>query len=155
MKHWLICGLAAALLLSGNSSTAADEHHPSTSEGKAATAPSTRSPASSSQPGASMMQMDDHMTRMQALHDRMLNAASPEERQNVMQEARKEMQDSMAMMKPMMHGGAMAGSGMMARKGKPAAGNAQTQMLEKRMDMMQMMMQMMMDQQGMTMAPSK
>jgi hypothetical protein len=82
-------------------------------------------------------------------------AASPEERQNVMQEARKEMQDSMAMMKPMMHGGAMAGSGMMARKGKPAAGNAQTQMLEKRMDMMQMMMQMMMDQQGMTMAPSK
>ena len=49
----------------------------------------------------------------------------------------------------------MAGSGMMARKGKPTAGNAQTQMLEKRMDMMQMMMQMMMDQQGMTMAPSK
>ena len=153
MNQWLTYGLVASLLLSGNSSIAADEHHEPASEGKAATAPSTRAPAPSSQPGASMMQMDDHMKRMQTLHDRMMNAASPEERQNVMQEARKEMQDSMTLMKPMMHGGAMMGNGMMAQKGKPAAGNAQTQMLEKRVDMMQMMMQMMMDQQAMTVPP--
>ena len=153
MNQWLTYGLAASLLLSGNSSIAADEHHPPVSEGKAATAPLTRSPAPSAQPSASMMQMDEHMQRMQNLHDRMVNAASPEERQNAMQEARKEVQDSMAMMKPMMQGGAMMGDGMMAQKRKPAPGNAQTQMLEKRVDMMQMMMQMMMDQQAMTAPP--
>jgi hypothetical protein len=153
MNRWLTYGLAASLLLSGNSSIAADEHHEPASEGKAATAPSTRSPALSTQPGASMMQMDDHMKKMQTLHDRMMNAASPEERQNVMQEARKEMQDSMAMMKPRTNGEAMRGSGMMPQKGKAAAGDAQIQMLEKRVDMMQMMMQMMMDQQGMTAPP--
>jgi hypothetical protein len=60
------------------------------------------------------------------------------------------MQDSMAMMKPMMHGGAMMGNGMVAQKGNPTASNPQMQMLEKRVDMMQMMMQMMMDQQAMT-----
>ena len=153
MNQWPTYGLAASLLLFGTSSIAADEHHPPASKGKAATAPSARSPAPVSPSGASMMQMDDQMKKMQALHDRMMNAASPEERQNVMQEARKEMQDSMAMMKPMMHGGAMMGNGMMAQKGKPAAGNAQTQMLDKRVDMMQMMMQMMMDQQAMTVPP--
>ena len=153
MNQWLTYGLAASMLLSGNSSIAADEHHPPTSEGKAAAAPSTQSPAPSSPSAASTMQMDEHMKRMQTLHDRMMNAATPEERQNAMQEARKEMQDSMAMMKPMMHGGAMMGSGMMAQKGKPTAGNPQMQMLEKRVDMMQMMMQMMMDQQGMTAPP--
>jgi len=100
-----------------------------------------------------MMQMDDHMKRMQTLHDRIMNAASPEQRQNTMQEARKEMQESMATMKPTMHGGAMMGNGAMAQKGGPGAGNAQMQMLEKRVDMMQMMMQMMMDQQEMTVPP--
>lgn len=153
MNQWLTYALVASLLLSGNSSIAADEHHEPASEGKAAAAPSAQSPTPLPQSSNSMMQMDDHMKRMQTLHDRMMNAASPEERQNVMQEARKEMQDSMAMMKPMMHGGAMMGNGMMAQKGKPAAGNAQTKMLEKRVDMMQMMMQMMMDQQGMTAPP--
>jgi len=54
------------------------------------------------------------------------------------------------MMKPMMHGGAMMGNGMVAQKGNPTASNPQMQMLEKRVDMMQMMMQMMMDQQAMT-----
>src|SRR6476620_6109905 len=106
MNQWLKYSLAASLLLSGNSSTAADEHHEPAPEGKAATAPSTRPPAPSSQYGASMMQLDDHMKRMRTLHDRIMNAASPEQRQNTLQEARKEMQESMATMKPTMHGGA-------------------------------------------------
>jgi hypothetical protein len=76
-----------------------------------------------------------------------------------MEEARKEMQESMGMMKPMMQGGGMMGGGMMgggmmAQKGKPADTGAQMQMMGKRMDMMQMMMQMMLDQQGM-MGPPK
>ena len=99
-----------------------------------------------------MGQMDEHIKKMQALHDKMTSATSPEERQKVMDEQRKEMQGGMAMMSPMMQGGGMMGgmgSGTMGQKGKPADATPQMQMMQKRMDMMQMMMQMMMDQQGM------
>ena len=113
-----------------------------------AKAPVTGGPAAT--PAMPMMaQMDEHMKKMQALHDRMMSAATPEERQKAMEEARKEMQEGMTVMKPMMQSGGMMDSGMMAEKGK--SGDAQTQMelMGKRMDMMQMMMQMMLDQQGM------
>jgi hypothetical protein len=96
-----------------------------------------------------MTQMDEHMAKMQALHDRMTGAATPEERQKAMQDARKQMQEGMAMMKPMMQSGGMMGGGMMAQNEKGADTAAQMQMMRKRMDMMQMMMQMMMDEQGM------
>ena len=101
--------------------------------------------------GGQMGQMDEHMKKMQALHDQLASAATPEERQKVMDAQRQEMQACMGMMKPMMQGGGMMGGmggGMMAQKGKPADQKAQMQMMEKRMDMMQMMMQTMMDQQG-------
>ena len=104
-----------------------------------------------------MGQMDEHTKNMQALHERMMNATTPEERKKVMDEQRKEMQGSMAMMGQMMQGGAMTGgmgAGMMGQRGKPADTGAQMQMMQKRMDMMQMMMQSMMDQQGMTTSPS-
>ena len=81
---------------------------------------------------------------------------TPEERQKVMDEQRKEMQGSMATMDQMMQGGAMMGgmgAGAMGQTGKPADAAAQMQMMQKRMDMMQMMMQTMMDQQGMTAGP--
>jgi len=111
--------------------------------GKSATAPSM----------PMMAQMDEHMKKMQALHDKMMSAATPEERQKAMEEARKEMQAGMAMMQPMMQGGGMACCGMMGEKGKSGDTRAQMRMMGKRMDMMQMMMQMMMDQQGMTAPP--
>jgi hypothetical protein len=95
-----------------------------------------------------MGQMDEHMKKMQALHDKMTSATTPEERQKVMDEQRQEMQGGMAMMKPMMQGGAMMG-----QKGQPADTASQMQMMQKRMDMMQMMMQTMMDQQGMMAGP--
>jgi len=94
--------------------------------------------------------MDEHMKTMQVLHEKMMGAATPEERQKAMEDARKEMQEAMAMMKPMMQGGGMACCGMAAEKGKSGGAQAQMQMMGKRMDMMQMIMQMMMDQQGMT-----
>jgi len=106
--------------------------------------------------GSQMGQMDEHMKIMQALHERMMSAATPEERRKVMDEQRKEMQSGMAMMNQMMPGGGMMGekvSGMMGQKGKPVGANAQMQMMQKRMDMMQMMMQTMMDQQGMMARP--
>jgi len=103
-----------------------------------------------------MGQMDEHIKRMQALHDKMASATSHEERQKLMDEQRREMQGGMAMMSPMMQGGGMMGGmkgGMMDQKGKPADATTQMQMMQKRMDMMQMMMQTMMDQQGMMVGP--
>ena len=141
MKKSLVCVIGAAVLLSGSVAMAQDANAPP---------PSGKSAATQSMP--SMAQMDEHMKKMQALHDRMMGAATPEERQKAMEEGRKEMQESMGMMNQMMKGG-MMGGGMMAQKGKPADSNAQMQMMSKRMDMMQMMMQMMMDQQGMMAGP--
>jgi phage protein D len=142
MKRLLTFGLGAAMLFAGTVAFTQDAKAPAAGD-KAA--PTSSMPA--------MAQMDEHMKKMQALHEKMMSAATPEERQKAMEEARKEMQESMAMMKPMMQGGGMMGGGMMAQKGKSADTGAQTQMMGKRMDMMQMMMQMMMDQQGMTGAP--
>jgi len=105
--------------------------------------------------GTQMGQMDEHMKTMQALHDRMMRATTPEERQKIMDEQRRAMQAGMAMMNQMQGGGMMSGmgAGMMAQKGTSADAGAQMQMMQKRMDMMQMMMQSMMDQQGMMAGP--
>ena len=80
----------------------------------------------------------------------MASATTPEARQKVMDEQRKEMQAGMNMMNQMHAGGMMGGmgGGMEAQQGKPVDPKTQMQMMEKRMDMMQMMMQTMMDQQG-------
>jgi hypothetical protein len=102
-----------------------------------------------------MGQMDEHMRKMQALHDRMMSAATPEERQKLMEEQRREMHAGMAMLNGMQGGTMMGGTGAgtMGAKSKPADPGAQMQMMQKRMDMMQMMMQSMMDQQGMMSGP--
>ena len=100
---------------------------------------------------AQMGQMDAHMKQMQALHEKVASATTAEERQRIMDEQRQEMQQGMAMMQPMQHGGSpMGGAGMkmMDQNGKPADQMARMQMMEKRMDMMQTMMQTMMDQHG-------
>ena len=86
-----------------------------------------------------MAQVDVQMKSMQAMHDKMMAAKTPEERTALMPEQMKTMQDSMAMM----HG--MAAGGMSGMPGNPAM---PTQMMGKRMDMMESMMQMMMDRQG-------
>ncbi|MDO9599333.1 MAG: hypothetical protein Q7J47_16570 [Azoarcus sp.] len=103
-----------------------------------------------------MGQFDEHMKKMQALHDRMSSATTPEARQKIMAEQRQEMQQGMSLMKPMMQGGAGMGGmgrGMMAQKGQPGDANLQMQIMQKRMDMMQTMMETMMDHQGMMAAP--
>lgn len=91
-------------------------------------------------PNAGMMQnMDAHMQAMRAMHQRMIAAKTPEARQALMDEHMKTMQGGMQMM-GMMHGKTAA---------TPSAGMAgmqqQHQMMEKRMAMMESMMQMMMD----------
>jgi hypothetical protein len=85
------------------------------------------------------------------MHDKMVNAKTPEERNALMAEHMKAMQGGMATM-GMMGGTGMGGMGGMAgmgamQGGKPMPGdmNQRQQMMEKRMEMMQSMMQMMMD----------
>lgn len=105
-------------------------HHP----GASATAPAQAMP---------MARMDEHMKAMRTMHDRMARAKTPEERNALMAEHHKLMQDGMGMMGGMGPGGmgGMMGN-MQGPGGDPAA---RQQMMEKRMEMMQSMMQMMMD----------
>ncbi len=137
MKQLLVLGVGVALLFSGTVAMA-----------QSAMAPAAGGKMATMQSSPMMGQMDEHMKKMQTLHDKMMSATTSEERQKVMAESRKEMQESMTMMQPMMQGGATMGGGMMGQKGSSADANAQMQMMGKRMDMMQMMMQTMMDQQG-------
>ena len=108
-----------------------------------------------------MGQMDAKMKAMQEMHQKFMAAKTPEERMALMPENMKAMQDAMTMMDDMRSGG--MGMGMMGEKGgmgmmggadkgsmmdkMPMEMMAKHQMMEKRMDMMQMMMQMMMDTQ--------
>ena len=151
MKKALAIAVGAVVLLAAGMPMAQDAKAPS-SNPKATAMQS----GSSMNMGGQMGQMDEHIKKMQTLHDKMTSATTPEERQKVMDEQRQEMQGCMAMMTPMMQGGAMMGGmgkGTMGQKGKPADANSQMQMMQKRMDMMQMMMQTMMDQQGMMAGP--
>ena len=89
-----------------------------------------------------MARMDAQMKTMQGMHEKMMNAKTPEERSKLMAEHMKTMQDGMAMMD------GMSGAGMGGMKGMQGmTGDIGTrqQMMEKRMEMMQTMMKMMMD----------
>jgi hypothetical protein len=89
-----------------------------------------------------MGKMDAQMKTMQGLHEKMMNAKTPEERSKLMSEHMKAMQDGMAMMD------GMSGAGMGSMKGMSGMGGdmgARQQMMEKRMEMMQTMIKMMMD----------
>ncbi|QCB46176.1 hypothetical protein [Hydrogenophaga sp. PAMC20947] len=120
------------------SDTQHDSHHP-------ATAPSTQvAQAAPATPGmgmgmSGMAEMPEYVTQMgsmQTMHDKMMAAKTPEERNALMTEQMKLMQAGMGLMGRM-------GPGAMA--GKPGDMAARQGMMEQRMDMMQSMMQMMMD----------
>ena len=146
MKKSLAIAVGTVVLLAAGMPLAQDQ-----STGVEPTATALQSGSAMSM-GGQMGQMDEHMKKMKALHEKMASATTPEERQKVMDKQRKEMQGCMAMMNQMKQGGGMMGGmggGMMGQKGKPADANAQMQMMQKRMDMMEMMMQTMMDRQGM------
>ena len=153
MKHSLAIAVGTVALLAAGMPLAQNMKAPASTP-NAAAVPSGSSMKMDAPMGQMdhMAQMDEHMKKMQALHERMASAATPEERQKVMDEQRQEMQGAMAAMTPMMQGGGMMGGmggAMAGQKGKPADMPAHMQMMQKRMDMMQMMMQTMMDQQGM------
>ena len=84
--------------------------------------------------------MANHMKAMQEMHDRMMAAKTPEERNALMGEHIKTMQEGMGMVKGM--GGV---GGMASPKGTPTSMTERQTMMEQRMDMMQTMMEMMAD----------
>jgi hypothetical protein len=96
-----------------------------------------------------MARMDAHMKSMQAMHEKMMAAKTPEERNALMAAHMKSMQDGMAMMKE------MPAQGMRGMPGMTAEMSARHQMMDKRMDMMQSMMEMMMDRMPAAPAPAR
>ena len=88
------------------------------------------------------------MKAMHDMRDKMMNAKTPEERQALMAEHMKVMQDSMQTLKGMGGMSGMDGMGSISGKdpGKamPLEMEKHRQLMEQRMDMMQMMMEMMM-----------
>ena len=92
--------------------------------------------------------MDTQTKAMQTMHEKMMSAKTPEERNSMMAEHMKSMQDGMKMMEGMAKPG-MAGmqgmGGMQGMSGMSAEMSAHHAMMEKRMMMMQTMMKMMMD----------
>ena len=133
--------LALALLAAGAPSWASQHdqhkgHHPTG-------AASASAASSKSMPGKitpEKARMANHMRAMQAMHDKMMAAKTPEERDALMAEHMKTMQEGMGMMKGM---GGMGG--MASPKGAPTSMTERQSLLEQRMDMMQTMMEMMVD----------
>ena len=135
MKVAQSLALALAIAVVGSSTWAAEAdahqaHHPA----EAASAPASK--AMSGKTGSGMARMDAQMKTMREMHDKMMAAKTPEDRNALMAEHMAAMKEGMTMMDGMSSGdmGGMKG-------GKPA----HHQMMEKRMEMMQSMMQMMMD----------
>lgn len=149
IRHTLLGIALAAASLNAFAQTAAEhtQHHPDAS---AAGQPPGKQAGPATQPGTAdqMAAMDGQIKAMREIHDKMMNAKTPEERNALMAEHMKTMQEGMSMMNMM----GKAGSGSMGatQGGKPMPGNMNQrhQMMEKRMEMMQSMMQMMMDRES-------
>jgi hypothetical protein len=89
--------------------------------------------------------MQDRMKAMHAMHDKMAQAKTPEERQALMADHMKAMQGGMQTMKGMGGMGVMGGAACMRDpQGRPADLGKCQQLMDQRMDMMQMMLDMMM-----------
>jgi hypothetical protein len=139
MKFVRLFFLALALSAVGAPSWATQHdqhkaHHP---------AGSASAPAARSMPGKTtpeMARMSNHMKAMQEMHNKMMAAKTPEERNALMGEHMKTMQEGMSMMKGM---GGMGGMG--GPKSPPTSMAERQTMMEQRMDMMQTMMEMMAD----------
>ena len=137
----LVVGLSAlAVVLSagcssmpGSASKEAEEHAAHHPEGTAAAG------------------YDQQMKTMQEMHQKMAAAKTPEERAALMKDHLKTMQDGMGMM-GQMSGGMMGGKAMEGGRGPMSV---DPEMMKRRMDMMEMMMQMMMDREGMKQPAAK
>jgi hypothetical protein len=152
--------LAMSITLAGTAALAVDQdtaehaaHHPAAVSSAVKTMPATtgaikttKGRGTNSTTKGKMDQIDGQMKTMQELHQKFMAAKTPEERNALMPEHMKVMEEAMGMMQ------GMSGMGMMGdMRSKPMPDKlpadmaARHQMMEKRMEMMQSMMQMMMD----------
>jgi hypothetical protein len=123
-------------------------HHPE----QATTVKKSKAVVSTKTPPAADMQMDKHMQAMRDMHDKMMNAKTPEERRALMAEQLKTMQDGMAMMSQVCKGdmaqaampAASAASGM-GMGGMMGGMHHKHHEMMKHMEMMQLMMQALVD----------
>ena len=132
----------AITVVSASAWAATDDQHQSHHPADAAT--STAAKAMPGKAGPDMARMDTQMKAMQEMHDKMMAAKTPEERNALMAEHMKTMQEGMAMMNAMSSGG-MGGMKCDMKGNMKGDMAVHHHMMEKRMEMMQSMMQMMMD----------
>lgn len=133
--------LTSAFALGGVSAVAQTDaehaqHHPQASASKPIEKVAKPTVPSSAAKEATSA-MDSTMMSMQDMHEKMMNAKTPEERSALMADHMKAMQDGMSMMGKMKE--------ISGTKGSTMDMASHHQMMEKRMDMMLSMMQMMMD----------
>ena len=136
--------LAVALAVASTSSLATNHepdhsaHHPQ--------APAAVAPAPDMDAKVQPQAMQKQMQAMKAMHEKMMNAKTPEERSALMAEHMQTMRDGMGMMQKMGQSSGMGGMG--APKGGKAMAcdiHESHRMMGMRMEMMESMMQMMMD----------
>ena len=138
MKLATSLSFALAVAITGTKTWAAttaehNTHHPA----GAASAPTAKRMPSKSK--LAMAGMDSQTKSMQEMHDKMMVTKTPDERNALMAEHMKTMQDGMTMMNGMSAGGMSGISGM------PKDMATRHQIMEKHMEMMHAIMQMMMD----------
>ena len=161
IHHTLIgvCVAAASLSVMAQAADEHKAHHPAGSTQPASTQMKTSAKPMCTGPMAGMAKMDEHMKSMQAMHEKMMAAKTPEERQALMDEHMKLMQSGMATMGAGSSGGMGMGMMQQGAQTKPAmpaaSGNSgmggmmgMHAQMERRMAMMEQMMQMMVDRQA-------
>ena len=153
MNKFAMTAIAASLAFAAPV-FADDAHHPE----KAQEAKGAPAKPAAKAPEQAVKKMQDNVKKMQGQLDRIAKAKTDDDRQKAMAEHMQTMQENMMMARgmqagmmgcPMMEGGMMGkgGMGMMGggMMGGPQAGGAdRMQQMERRMDMMQMMMEQMM-----------
>ena len=130
----------AAALIAMSAPTWAAQHDLHKGHHPAASVPAATAKSMPDKTTPEMAQMANQMKAMQEMHNKMMTAKTPEERNALMADHMKSMQDGMGMMKGMGGMGAMSGP-----KASPADMAQRQAQMEQRMDMMQTMMEMMAD----------
>ena len=153
-RHTVLTFAMAAASLGAIAQTDAEhtQHHASEPAKKSIKAPAAKSP---SKPNEAVVAMDGKIKAMREMHEKMMAAKSPEERKALMGDHIKATQDGMSMMEKMDSMGGMSMMGdMKGMGGKGPDGKqggmsmdmmAHHEAMQKRMEMMTAMMQMMMD----------
>ena len=130
LAHALSFAFVATILVAPAWAAQDDSHHPTA----ATTVPASK--GMPSKPSLQIALMDTQLKAMGDVHDKLMAAKTPEERNALMPEHMQAMQDAATMMN------GMTARGMAGKKGDMAAHH---RMMDKRMEMMQATMLLMMD----------